>query len=124
MNTIKSPFTTSLHDGSRIVVSPVAQKGIGSVFSVQGHPLITHILIPSSRNRRAKLVARVGAKSYAKADWRGCVSDAIESLTFVVNGYRIRFNSLFSEYRVSHPIIGAVGEYQSLNEAVVDCLKG
>lgn len=42
-----------------------------------------------------------------------------------VNNYRIRFNSLFKEYVVSHDEIGAgIASFKNLQEAKEYCLNG
>jgi len=42
----------------------------------------------------------------------------------IVNGYKIRFNSLFNEYQTSHDEIGLCESFKTLIEAIEYCRKG
>ena len=42
----------------------------------------------------------------------------------VIKEYRIRFNTLFNEWQVSHSIIGKCEDFETLEEAELYCKKG
>lgn len=48
----------------------------------------------------------------------------LEDENLFVNGYKIRYNSIFEVWQVSHGVIGVIGDYTDLKNAIGDCLKG
>jgi len=43
----------------------------------------------------------------------------------VINGYKVRYNSFWKEYQISHPVVGVSSEtFQNLVEAIDYCARG
>jgi hypothetical protein len=88
------------------------------------HPIINRVKVPHLIKSGDIFNAYYGQSSKTGLIWQGSLTKSINDAWYSIKGYKIRYNSFTKLFHVNHDVIGVIGDYDDLEDAVKDCKKG